>query len=111
MKSSDGSNNPYLALGGLLAAGLDGIQQRLELSEPVQVDPANLSDAEREARGIRRLPQSLGEALDALERDRVLSEALGPLLLASFVAVKRGEITDFIGEGMDYELRAHARTF
>lgn len=111
LKSSDGSNNPYLALGGLLAAGLDGIQQRLELSEPVQVDPANLSDAEREARGIRRLPQSLGEALDALERDRVLSEALGPLLLASFVAVKRGEITDFIGEGMDYELRAHARTF
>jgi glutamine synthetase len=111
LKSSDGSNNPYLALGGLLAAGLDGIQQRMELVEPVQIDPANLSEAERDARGIRRLPQSLGEALDALERDPVLCEALGPLLLSSFVGVKRGEITDFVGEGLEYELRAHARTF
>ena len=57
------------------------------------------------------MPASLGEALDALERDTVLTAALGPLLVASFTAVKRGEITDFAAQDEAFELRAHARTF
>jgi len=56
LKAADATCNPYLALGALIAAGLDGLEQRLEPPEPIQVDPATLSDDERLARGIRPLP-------------------------------------------------------
>ena len=56
LKASDASCNPYLAFGGLIAAGLDGLERGLEPPEPVEVDPATLSDAERAARGVDRMP-------------------------------------------------------
>ncbi len=111
LKAADGSCNPYLALGGLIAAGLDGIARELDPGEAVLIDPADLSDDERERRGIVRLPDSLGAALDTLERDAVLQEALGPLLAAAFIGVKRSEIADFAANDEAFELDAHARTF
>jgi len=93
LKANDPSNNPYLALGGLIAAGLDGIARGLEPGEPALIDPGNYSDAERAARGIERYPTSQAEALDALEKDPVLMEALGPELSAAYLAVKRSEYT------------------
>ena len=57
LKASDASANPYLSLAGLIAAGLDGIERGLDLPPPVDFDPGQLSDAERAARGIERLPQ------------------------------------------------------
>ena len=56
------------------------------------IDPARLSDDERAARDIRRLPGTLAEALDRLEENAVLTEALGPLLTRSFLAVKRARV-------------------
>jgi glutamine synthetase len=97
LKCADHSGNPYLAMGGLLAAGLDGIRRQIEPGEPQEVDPGNYSDAEREARGIHRLPTTLDESLDALEQDAVLTQALGPLLTASYIAVRREE-SDFFRE-------------
>src|SRR5205807_9223190 len=90
-KPVDHSGNPYLAMGALLAAGLDGIRRQLDPGEPVAVDPGNFSDTEREQRGIKRLPTSLDAALDALQADTVLTEALGPLLTSAYLAVKRLE--------------------
>jgi glutamine synthetase len=107
LKPSDPSNNPYLALGGLLAAGLDGMVRKLDPGEPTLVDPDTLSDAERQRRGIRRLPVSLGEALDALERDEVLVSALGDTLAREYLAVKRSEVRGFEGKDVDFELRHH----
>ena len=107
LKSSDSSSNPYLALGGLLAAGLDGVKRSLSPGEPVLIDPGNLSDAERAARGIQRLPAALQEALDNLEKDAVLTEALGPLLLKSFLAVKRFEWESFSKQDVAYECKHH----
>lgn len=91
LKSVDSSCNPYIALGGLLAAGLDGIARELEPQPAVETDPAALSEAQRAAAGVRRLPGSLDEAVDALEGDAVLIEALGPLLARSYIAVRRSE--------------------
>jgi glutamine synthetase len=91
LKTVDPSCNPYLALGAVLAAGLDGLNQGLALGEAVDVDPGTLSEAERQRRGIRPLPTSLGEALAALDADGVLREALGPDLARSFLAVRRAE--------------------
>ena len=107
LKAADHSGNPYLAMGALLAAGLDGIEQRIDPGEPEQIDPGNYSDEERERRGIRRLPTSLGEALDELERDEVLTEALGPLLATSYIAVKRSEVDFFKDKSAEEETLQH----
>ena len=89
-KTVDATANPYLALGALIAAGLDGLQRHLELPEGVSVDPGLIPEAERNARGIDLLPQTLGEALDALRGDPVLLEAMGALA-DSYVAVRQNE--------------------
>lgn len=100
-KPADSAANPYIALGGLIAAGLDGIDRELPLDENlnVDVDPAALPAAERKRRGIARLPGSLIEATGALEADQLLLDALGPVLATSYVAVRKGEARFF--DGMD----------
>ena len=107
LKASDASSNPYLALGGLLAAGLDGVARALKHGEPVLVDPGTLSDGERAARGIRRYPTTLGDALDHLERDRTLMAALGPTLARAYLAVKRSEVEAFGREDAAFETKHH----
>ena len=111
LKPSDPSNNPYLALGGLLAAGLDGIENKRDPGEPTLVDPDTLSDAERQRRGIRRLPTSLGAALDALERDEMLRAALGETLAKEIVIVKRSEVRGFEGKDAAFEIEQHFYKF
>jgi glutamine synthetase len=73
----------------------------------VLVDPGHLSEEERSARSIRRLPGTLWEALDNLEQDAVLTGALGPLLTRSFLAVKRQEWEAFSREDVAYEVKHH----
>ena len=107
LKASDSSSNPYLALGGLLAAGLDGVTRGLEPGEPALVDPGSLTDTERRERGIQRYPTTLGAALDQLERDAVLMQALGPTLAGAYLAVKRSEAAAFAREDAAYETRHH----
>ncbi|MFQ5828485.1 MAG: glutamine synthetase family protein [Candidatus Methylomirabilia bacterium] len=107
LKPCDPSNNPYLALGGLLAAGLDGVERKLDPGEPVMVDPDTLSEEERRRLGIRRLPTSLAEALDGLERDEVLRAALGEALAREYLAVKRSEVRGFEGKDVAFEVEHH----
>ena len=107
LKASDASSNPYLALGGLLAAGLDGVRRKLTPGEPVLVDPGTLSERERTERGIRRYPTTLRAALDNLENHRVLLTALGPTLARAFLAVKRSEWEAFSRENAAYETKHH----
>ena len=91
IKPADVTANPYLALAAVLAAGMDGMERNLDPGEPTTVDPATLSDEERDERGIYPLPTSLDESLDALERDDVLIEALGEALVRTHVAVARAQ--------------------
>ena len=107
LKPCDPSNNPYLALGGLLAAGLDGMERKLDPGDPTLVDPDSLSEAERARRKIFRLPSSLGEALAALERDEVLCAALGESLAKEYLAVKRSEVRGFEGKDVAFEIEQH----
>ena len=107
LKPCDASCNPYLALGGLIAACLDGIEHRLKPPEAVSVDPALLSEEERERIGAARLPLTLDEALVALEADEVLTEALGRPLAHEYVLVKRAEWEGFKDQGLEFELEQH----
>ena len=91
LKPVDVTCNPYLALSAVLAAGMDGVDRALDPGEPTMVDPALLGDEERASRGIRPLPTSLEEALDALEGDHALVQALGEPLVRTHVAVARAQ--------------------
>lgn len=91
LKTVDNTCNPYLALGGIIAAGLDGIQRDLDPGEPFEIDPGNLSDAEREERGAVKLPGSLDDALAALAADETITGALGEMLHTSYATVRQSE--------------------
>jgi glutamine synthetase len=107
LKAADASSNPYLAVGGLIAAGLDGLERALEPPEPVQVDPATIDEREREARGIAPLPASQEQALDALEADDVLTSALGPVLAGSYLTVRRSEWAAYSSGDEAFEQQGH----
>ena len=107
LKPADASANPYLAFGGLVAAGLDGLRHKLEPPAPIAVDPADLSEEERQAAGAARYPQTLADALDALEADEVLLEALGEPLAGVYLAVRRSEAVAYAAHDDDFEYRHH----
>ncbi|HEY8858025.1 MAG TPA: glutamine synthetase family protein [Gaiellales bacterium] len=107
LKSADATCNPYLAVGGLIAAGLDGVTRGLEPPPPVQVDPATLSRAERDAKGIRPLPASQREALDALAGDEALLGALGETLAGAYLAVRRSEWETYSSADEAFEQQGH----
>jgi glutamine synthetase len=107
LKAGDASCNPYLALGGLVAAGIAGVERELEPPEPLEVDPATVPEAERERRGIRRLPATQQEALDALEADAVLMGALGSVLAGSYLAVRRSEWDAYSAGDDVFEQQGH----
>jgi glutamine synthetase len=100
-KSVDGAANPYLVLGAVIAAGLDGVDRDLRPPAPVSVDPIDLTDSERAASGIERLPTSLSAAADLFAASSVLQSALGGFLHARIAAVSRAEAA--AGEGLDEE--------
>jgi glutamine synthetase len=107
LKAADASANPYVAVGGLIAAGLDGLERGLEPPEPVEVDPATIDEAERERRGIHRLPSTQAEALDALAADELLLDALGPTLADSYLAVRRSEWAAYSEGDEAFEQQGH----
>lgn len=106
VKPVDLAANPYLALGALIAAGLDGIATRAPLPEETTGDPARLDAATAATRGVRRLPVSLAEAVEVFRRDTLLRDALGPVLADAVTAVRRGEIA--AADGLDDEQVAAA---
>jgi len=107
LKAADASSNPYLALGGLIAAGLDGLDCDLDPPEPVGVDPATLPEPERSARGIAPMPATQAAALDALAGDRLLRAALGAELAESYLAVRRSEWQAYSARDGAFEQRGH----
>ncbi len=94
-RPTDGSCNFYVAYAGILAAGLDGVRKKIEPPRPTEEDVYHMSLEERKAKGIGVLPGNLGEALDELEEDKYLRDALGRKFCEKFIGVKRKEWRDF----------------
>jgi glutamine synthetase len=95
IKCFDLHANPYLALAGVLAAGMAGLEAGATLPEPVDVDPAALGEKELADRGIARLPTTLRESLDAFVADDVLGAAFGRPLVEAITAVRESELELF----------------
>jgi glutamine synthetase len=107
VKAMDPAANPYLALGAIVAAGIDGIERSLTLPEAVVDDPASIAAARRRSLGIRQLPSSLGDAIKELEGSSLLRDAMGDVLFDAFLATRRGERDAFEGADPDVAVAAH----
>jgi glutamine synthetase len=105
LRCPDPSANPYLAAAVMLAAGLDGISQRLPLEEAFE---GSLVRQERSRlRQLETLPVSLGDALEALMQDDVMMTALGPYISDRYIAVKQQELDDYHRQVTPWELERY----
>jgi glutamine synthetase len=111
LRSPDPSCNPYLALAGMLHAGLDGIERGLEAPDPVRENIYEFTEADREARGIETLPSTLGQAVAALQDDDVILDALGPHVSEKYVQAKTQEYTEFLASVSEWEIDRYLETF
>ena len=100
--------NPYLALAALIAAGAAGVAEGASLPEPIDVDPAVLTEADLAARGIARLPETLRASLDAFVADEAITTAFGQPLVESLRAIRESEIDLFDGASAE-EIAAATR--
>jgi glutamine synthetase len=102
--------NPYLALAAYLAAGLDGVEQKLDPGEPNLGNLYERSLAEVQSRGIGLLPQSLAEALEELRRDEVVKAALGPIA-NEFIELKSREWASYHRQVTAWEVEQYLTAF
>ena len=100
-RAVDASCNPYLATAAMVAAGLDGVDRELDPGSPITGMASPF--------GAETLPRTLAEALDALEVDTVLRDALGEEAVAEFIAVKRLEWTSYMEAVTDWEIQTYLR--
>jgi glutamine synthetase len=95
LRSPDNMANPYLALAAALATAMDGIARGQEPSLASDENLVRQDDAELARLGVEPLPQTLGDALNALAEDDVMREALGDYVCDQFLVVKRAEWTEY----------------
>ncbi|MDN2453830.1 glutamine synthetase family protein [Lactobacillus sp. UCMA15818] len=95
LKASDATANPYLALAGILSAGLEGLKNKKAPLTPVDVAPETLTEDMRREKKINRLPQSLGDALAALKKDSVMIKTFSKLGIETYIKVKQADIAYF----------------
>jgi glutamine synthetase len=107
----DSACNPYLVSAALIAAGLDGIDRKLDPGPAQNINLYQLSIEELAAKGIKLLPQSLNEAVDALEADTVICDGLGADLAHEFIRLKRMEWTEYSRHVSDWESRRYLEFF
>lgn len=108
VKCFDAAANPYLVAGTLIAAGLAGLDTGSRLPGETIGDPALQPEEQLAQRGVRRLPQTLQEAVAHLEKNAVLRSALGDPLFGAIVAVRQGEAALFAGADA-HEVTAQTR--
>ena len=103
----DPSCNPYLALGVMLASGLDGIENGLEPAPPIQRNIYEMSVRDRRKHKIKELPGTLREALAALKKDGYIQEALGEHIADHFLEAKSLEFDSYRVTVHEWELETY----
>ncbi|MGH2855052.1 MAG: glutamine synthetase family protein, partial [Solirubrobacteraceae bacterium] len=110
-RGADATANPYLALGALVHAGLEGVRAGLPAPPVLDRDPAQLDAAEAERYGVGALPGSLEESLRALAEDGPARAWLGPTLYEAYVGVKRAELDAVAGLDLSEVCRRYAALY
>jgi glutamine synthetase len=107
LRCPDPSGNPYLQFAVMLSAGLKGIEEGYKLPEPMELNLYHLNDEERQERGIRSLPASLGDAIKLAEGSELLRETLGEHSFSRFITLKKKEWDEFRIQVTDYEIKKY----
>ncbi|HEX4151554.1 MAG TPA: type III glutamate--ammonia ligase [Steroidobacteraceae bacterium] len=107
----DSGCNPYLVSAALIAAGLDGIDRKLDPGPPQNINMYELTPEQLKDKGIKLLPQSLNEAIDALEADPVICGGLGEGLAREFIRLKRMEWTEYSRHVSEWESKRYLEFF
>jgi glutamine synthetase len=110
-RAVDPSMNPYLAAAMMLAAGIEGIEKNLDPGEPKNVNMYELSDAERAARGVRSLPRTLLEAVEAFASDPLSKEAFGEDLYRAYIDLKEREWWSYHNTVSAWEIDSYLAKF
>ena len=111
MRLPDGSCNPYLTTAAIIAAGLDGIDRKLDPGEPDNSNLYEYTPAQLREKGIGILPQNLNEALDALASDEVIRGGLGNEIADEFITLKRMEWIEYSRHVSDWETSRYLEFF
>lgn len=107
LRSPDSTSNPYLVFALCLAAGLEGIGENRKAPAELTEDIRRLSCEEKAARGIRILPENLGEALQAMEADELVEKILGKDYVQEYCRTKRREWKDYLAQVSEWELNRY----
>ena len=111
LRSPDPSSNAYLTLALCLAAGLDGVERRLEPPAEVAENIYGMNKREREEKGIRNLPGSLEEAISAFKADSLVREALGEHVFTQYLAGKEAEWEEYRTRVSAWEIEKYIRAY
>jgi len=106
-RSPDPACNPYLCFSVMLAAGLDGIEKGLKVPDPIEENVYEMSNEEREKRGISTLPASLLEAIQLTEKSELVKKALGDHVFNSFIENKKKEWDEYRIHVTEYEIKKY----
>lgn len=111
IRCPDPAANPYLALAVLLATGIDGIEKGMQVPEPVEDDIFEMTQEEMNERGIGTVAMNLAEAIDELEKNEVIREALGEFTFNKFIQAKRAEWDSYRMSISQWELDRYLETY
>jgi len=111
VRCPDPSSNTYLAFAAMIAAGLDGVEKGLQLGDPVEESLFEMDAATITAKGIKELPGTLGEAIEELERDEVIRQALGDHVLSHYLEAKRAEWDEYRTQVSQWEVARYLEAF
>lgn len=111
LRCPDPACNPYLAFAVILAAGLDGIEKDLPLPEPVEENLYHFSEEDLMARNVKTLPATLGEAVEEMQKDDVVREALGEHIFSHLVEAQKQEWDAFRRHVTGWERERYLETY
>ena len=104
LRSPDPSCNPYLTLALILEAGLDGLQNKLEIPSPVDINTYNLTPEQEKELKIQRLPSNLSLALEEMKKDTYVKDVLGEHIFNKYVSTKEAEWAAYNNEVHSWEI-------
>lgn len=111
LRSPDPTSNPYLLFAAMIAAGIDGVKNKIKPPAATDVNIYHLSEEERQKLGIEMLPGSLKEANDELLKDKVICDALGPHVVENLTNIAIAETDDYRLTVHDWEIQRYINNF
>ena len=111
LRSADSACNPYLGMAMMIAAGLEGIRDRIDPGEPHRENLYFKSDEERLATGVRWLPRTLDEAVNAFAEDPLSREVFGDVMFEAWIDFKRAEWLSYLNHVSDWERDRYLKFF